>query len=159
MKISVPVYINEQIRDRLQKVIEVVVPNLPEVPVEVFVCMDTREGRTNWPAVWLFTANLVAEIRNPLDRDRIQHDIAPFTDAVDWLRLTGRKYEFKESKEESELVLEFSTVDSLSGTLSAVGPACDHLMEIYHGQFLKNFVGISPLRIGGNGSSSSESST
>ena len=151
MNICLPEYINAQIRERLDKVIEIVTPNLPEEPLDAFVCMDVREGRTNWPAVWLFTENLMVEIRNPLDRDRIQHDIAPFTGAVDWLRLTARKYEFKDSQEDSELQLEFSTVDSLSGTLSAVGSACDDLMKIYRGRFLENFSGTSQARIGDHG--------
>ena len=65
-----------------------------------------------------------------------------FIDAVDWIRLNARNYKFKEAdKEDSELDLEFSTIDGVSSMLSANGSGCGRLMEIYKHRFLDNFIG------------------
>ena len=98
-------------------------------------------GGPDYTSVWLFTKNLVVEIRNPLNEGRIQYEIAPFRQAVDWIRLNARRYEFEEPTETSQLDLEFTTMDGLSAGLSATGQGCRHLMTIYRDRFLANFTG------------------
>ena len=142
MTIELPEYIEAPIRDKLLKVIEIVSENLPEQPDEAYV--NTTNEQPQYNALWLFTSNLVSEIRHPLTQDRIQHDIAHFTGTVDWMRLTARKYDFQQGTADSELGLEFTTTVGLSGELSAIGKACPRLMELYRDRFLPNFNGVEP---------------
>ena len=144
MAIELPDYIEAPIREKLERVIGIVRENLPEEPDEVFSSADSSEGRATYPNVWLFTPNLVVEIRNPLSQDRIQHDLAPFAGTVDWIRLNARKYQFGDATEDSQLELEFTTTGGLAGTLSAVGQGCPHLMSLYRERFLRNFAATQP---------------
>jgi hypothetical protein len=138
---ELPKYIEAPIRERMQKVIATVSANLPEQLEEAFSSSVSGEGGPIYPAIWLFTQNLVVEIRNPLNRDRIQHDLAPFAGIVDWIRLNARKYDFGDPGEDSQLELEFTTTGGLAGTLLATGQGCPHLMEVYRRRFLTNFTG------------------
>ena len=138
MDIVLPEYIDGFVRERLHEVMATVSMNLPEKPVEAFV--STSRGEPNYLGVWLFTEKLAVEIRNPLNRARIQYDMFRFSDAVDWIRLNARNYEFTDPVEDSELELEFSTIDGVSGILSANGAGCHYLMEVYKSRFLQNFI-------------------
>ena len=141
MVIELPEYIEAPIREKLGKVIATVSSNLPEEPDEAFSSVSSGEGGRTYPNTWLFTRNLVVEIRNPLSQDRIQHDLARLAESVDWIRLNARKYEFGDATEDSQLELEFTTTDGLAGTLSATGQGCIRLMEVYRSRFLANFIG------------------
>lgn len=141
MSVRVPEYIDEPIRVQLIKVIETVIPNLPEDPFEIFVSTNLNRGELNYLGVWLFTSKLAVEIRNPLNQHRIQYDIYGFSDKVDWIRLNARNYEFGDPVEDSQLDLEFSTADGVSSGLSANGEGCTHLMRLYKEKFLRNFTG------------------
>ena len=140
MTIAIPEYIEEPIRNKLLKAIELVSSNLPESPDEVYV--STTFDQPQISAVWLFTPNLISEIRHALTPDRIQHDVAQFAGTVDWLRLNARKYAFQEATDESQLDLEFTTTVGLSGTLYATGKGCPRLMELYRDRFLPNLNGV-----------------
>lgn len=143
MIIVLPDYIEDPIRGKLDKVKTTVIKNLPgdELPDEVFVSTSSSQGSLSYLGVWLFTPRLVVEIRNPLSQARIQYEIARFKDAVDWIRLNARNYEFGEHSANSELELEFTTEDGLSSVLSANGEGCRRLMEVYRDRFLPNFTG------------------
>ena len=139
MDITLPTYIDESIRERLHKVIVTVTEHLPEEPVEAFISTGLSQGQSNYLGVWLFTAKLAVEIRNPLNQRRIQYDMFSFANAIDWIRLNARNYAFGDPVENSQLDLEFSTVDAVSSVLSASGEGCRELMRIYKDRFLPNF--------------------
>ena len=145
MAIELLDYIEAPIREKLQRVIATVSKNLPEQPDGVYCSTISSEGGPTYPNVWLFTPNLVVEIRNPLSQDRIQHDLAPFAGTIDWIRLNARRYEFENATEDSQLELEFTATGGLAGTLSAAGQGCPHLMEVYHRRFLANFTGTQAM--------------
>ena len=141
MNIELRDYIEVPIQEKLRAVITTVSKNLPEDPVEVFVSTSLSQNGPTILSAWLFTERVLVEIRNPLSHERIQCELAPFKDAVDWIRLNARRYDFENTAPESELELEFTTKDGLTGLLSAAGQGCTHLMEIYRCRFLKNFTG------------------
>ena len=141
MCIKLPEYIDEPIREKLLKVMATVIENLPEKPIEAFVSTNASRAELNYIGVWLFTPRLAVEIRRPLVQARIQYDMFRFKDAVDWIRLNARMYEFKDPVEDSQLDLEFTTTDGVSSTLSANGEGCDKLMDVYRERFLPNFTG------------------
>ena len=143
-------YVDASVREKLSGIVGTVFDCLlknsvpKEVPEEVFVSTSDSGGVLN-VTVWLFTPRLVVQIRNPLDKDRIQYEMAPFKDAVDWIRLNARKFDLNNSSDDSELELEFTTADGLSQELSATGKGCDHLMRVYRDMFLANFKTLSAL--------------
>ena len=147
MNIDIPKYISKPIREELQKVSTRVARNLPkgETPGRVFVSTSLFSGELKFLSVWLFTSRLVVEIRNPLEKGRVQYEMARFKRAVDWIRLNAREYEFKDASEASELELEFTTVAGLSTVISATGEGCDFLMALYREQFLPNFIAADAL--------------
>ena len=144
MRLEFPKYIRKSIREELQKVSTRVARQLPEgeIPDRVFVSTSAFSGELKYLGVWLFTSNLYVEIRNPLDKDRIQFEMARFRSAVDWIRLNARNYDFKECSDVSELELEFTTTDGVSTVISATGEGCDHLMGLYKQTFLSNFAAL-----------------
>ena len=136
---DLPSYIELPIREKLANVIDIVTPHLPEKQVEaVFVSTNTGEGGPKVLSVWLFTKNLIVDIRGPLRKDRIQFDFARFSKAVDWIRLNARRYDYESPGIDSQLELEFTTTDGLATELSATGEGCTHLMEVYRNRFLAN---------------------
>ena len=139
MGAELPDYIEGSIRERLNRVIDMVSKNLLEDVVDVFPSNHRGESGPEYIGLWLFTKTLVSEVRNPLRPAQIQHDMARFAGLVDWLRLTARHYEFKEAVPQSELELEFTTADGLNGSLSATGSSCDLLMDLYRCRFKANF--------------------
>ena len=141
MEVVLRDYIEATVREKLTKVIDTVSNNLPEQPCEVFVSTSANGGGPNYPSIWLFTQHLLVEIRNPLNQDRVQFELFPFKDAVDWMRLNARKYDFKNPMRDSALDLEFTTKDGLTAELTATGEGCAHLMELYRRRFLLNFKG------------------
>ena len=141
---ELPAYIEAPIKAKLGHRIEAVCKSLPDTETldRIFVSTSSGEGgRPNYPSIWLFTQHLIVEIRNPLSSDRMQHELAPFFKAVDWIRLNARKYEFADPSDESQLELEFTTKDGYSGELSASGKACSDLIDVYRQRFLPNFTG------------------
>ena len=144
MSLGFPKYIRKPIREELQKLSTRVRPLLPdgETPNGVFVSTSAFSGELKYLGLWLFTPNLYVEIRNPLDKDRIQFEMARFKNAVDWIRLNARNYDFKEWSDVSELELEFTTEDGASTVISATGEGCDHLMRLYKQTFLPNFAAL-----------------
>ena len=48
-------------------------------------------------------------------------------------------YNFGEPADDSQLGLEFTTIDGLSTELTATGEGCARLMEVYRDRFLANF--------------------
>ena len=142
---TVPAYINETIREKIDRVLPSVQENLPsgEDPDALFVSFSPNEGVTNL-SVWLFSENLVVEIRNPHIDGRIQHDLAPFKHSVDWMRLDARDFDFGDQMgSDSRLRLEFTTKDGLTGELFAKGEeACQDPMKIYRKKFLPNFLWV-----------------
>ena len=109
-----------------------------EVPQEIFVSVSNGGGRIDF-TVWLFTKSLIVQIRNPIDKERIQYEMARFEKAVDWIRINTRRFDLEQTHDDSEFDLEFSTMDGLSHELSASGAGCRKLMELYEKQFLPNF--------------------
>ena len=144
MGAELPDYIEGSVRERLDRIIDLVSKNLQEDVVEVFPSNRPGESGPEFIGLWLFTKTLVAEVRNPLRPAQIQHDVARLAGLVDWLRLTGRHYEFSDPVSQSELDLEFSTSDGLNGILSASGPSCDLLMDIYRRRFQVNLSSPAP---------------
>ncbi len=141
---ELPSYIEAPVRTKLEMLITIVCKSLPESesPEIIFVSTSLGDGGVpNYPGIWIFTPKLAVEIRNPLNPNRIQHELVPFVKAVDWMRLSARKYEFEDVSEESQLQLEFTTKDGYSGELSASGQGCSDLMEIYRQRFLPHFLG------------------
>ena len=59
---------------------------------------------------------------------------------MDYIRLTSQDYDFVTATTESELSLEFTTSDGLSGTITAIGVACDDLLLVYKDRFRDNLV-------------------
>ena len=108
MSICLPNYIKGPIREKLDVVMATVSKNLPksESPVEVFVSTMSSQESLRYTGIWLFTTRLVAEIRNPLSKARIQYEMAGFKDSVDWIRLNARNYDFQDHGADSELDLE-----------------------------------------------------
>ena len=146
MTMTMPSYIDGKVKEKIENVLPLVCQNLPsdEQPEDIFVSNPpTGQGPSNI-SVWLFTPNLVVEIRNPHIDGRIQQDLSPFKDSVDWIRLDARRFKFNDPDPESELALEFTTTDGLSGELLASGEGCSRLMEIYRRRFLANFTGTLP---------------
>ena len=143
MNIDLPEYIDAPIREKLEKIKAKVIENLPdnESPNGIFVSTKSTQGSLSYLGIWLFTPRLVVEIRNPLSKARIQYEMARLRDAVDWIRLNARNYDFKDHRADSELDLEFTTEDGLSSVLSANGEGCPTLMEVYRDSFLPNFTG------------------
>ena len=141
MAIELPDYISAPIREKLGQVVEIVLKNIPEEEelLDYFVSTPPSEGGADNFTVWLFTTQLVVEIRNPLMQGRIQHDLCPFAGLVDWMRLDARNFEFEGPNSDSSLTLQFTTRDGLSGELWATGLGCSRLVEIYRDRFLKNF--------------------
>ena len=142
MSATLPAYVEAPIREKLQKIVDAVMPILPQQPEEIFVSRTLTSNAPNYPSVWLFTKRLIVEIRNPLNQSLLQFEMARLAGSVDWIRLYVRKFDFHNPGEDSELDLEFTTADGLSSTLSGSGEACDHLMSIYRERFLPNLVGI-----------------
>ena len=134
---NVPEYIEQPIREKLEEAIKAVTPHLPEPPEEVFV--STNEGEPKVSSVWLFTRQLIVEVRGPLKKERIQFEFARLYKAVDWVRLKARKYDFGHPEGDSLLELEFTTIDGLNSELSATGEGCTRLMEVYRKRVLGNF--------------------
>lgn len=127
---------------RIAAVVGAVCKNLPageEVEAR-FVSNPPSGGGPSNISVWIFTRNLVVEVRNPHIDGRIQHDLAPFRESVDWMRLDAHNYNFEDVRPESRLKLEFTTRDGLNGELYATGEACSELMGIYRKRFLPNFL-------------------
>ena len=147
-------YVDPSIREELSRVVGRVFDCLlkaevpKEAPNEVFVSTTDSGGVLNLTA-WLFTPQLVVQLRNPLDEDRIQYEVAPFKDAVDWIRLNARRFDLHSSNDDSELELEFTTTDGLSRELAATGKACEHLMSVYQSVFLPNFRNCLTLKLAG----------
>ena len=137
---ALPDYIEQPIKEKLRHVIATVVKYLPEGPERAFVSTGIDQGVLKYLSVWLFTENLIAEIRNPLRSARIHFEMARFKNTVDWIRLNAHGYDFGDPREDSRLELEFTTIDSLSGVISANGEGCRHLMQIYQERFRPNFV-------------------
>ena len=142
MQLEVPSYIDSRFREKMKSLMPVISENLPsgEALVDVFVSNPRGGDPQIRFSAWLFTENLVVEVRNPHFDDRIQHDLAPIRECVDWIRFDARNYDFSEYTPESELSLEFSTKDGLTGELFASGEGCKRLMEIYRSRFLPNFI-------------------
>ena len=105
MNIEIPKYIGKSIREELQRISTKIARHLPkdEILDQVFVSTSSFSGELKYLGVWLFTSKLVVEIRNPLEKDRVQFEMARFKGAVDWIRLNARKYQFKDPSEESEI--------------------------------------------------------
>ena len=143
MKIDLPEYIEDPIRQKLHKVMQTVMQIIPEKPDEFFVSTALREASLDYVGIWLFTPRLVVEIRNPLGKDRIQYEMARFKGAVDWIRLNARNYDLKAHQADSALDLEFTTEDAFSSVLSANGAGCDELMKVYREVFIANFTALS----------------
>ena len=142
---SLPEYIEEPIRDELSKVVATVTANLPENLEETFVSTSFSQGERNYPSVWLFTSKLAVEIRYPLRQARIQYEMFRLKNSVDWIRLNARRYDFGDPAENSELDIEFTTIDSVSSILEATGDGCRHLMGVYKRWFSPNFTGTREL--------------
>jgi hypothetical protein len=135
-----PDYMEAPVRHKLTEVMQTVIEKLPEKPDKAFVCTDRSVGARSYFCIWLFTQKLMVKIRNSLNQDRIQYEMYRFENAVDWIRLNARRYDFKKPMSDSQLDLEFTTTDGVSDELSATGEGCHYLMEIYHDRFLSNFV-------------------
>ena len=140
MTVKVPDYIEEPFRVKIEAVLECMRDNIPEPIDDLFVSTPARllGGPDNY-TLWLFTEQFVVKVRNALNLDRIQHDMAYLAKSVDWVQLDARNFDFIAPASESHLELQFTTADGLSGELWAAGPGCTRLMEIYRERFLKNF--------------------
>ena len=139
MKSTLPSYIDESIQKRLNAVMRTVTNHLPDDPVEVFVSVGLSQGQSNYPNLWMFTNELAVEIRNPLNRRRIQFDMFAFSNSIDWIRLSARNYDLSDPEDDSQLELEFSTVAGVSSVLLASGEGCCELLQLYKERFLTNF--------------------
>lgn len=134
----------EEIRARLTEILTAVAALYPEELVDTFASHGDEDGAPGrqFDSLWMFTEHYFGEVRNPLaNPQRLNFDVAPLKNSVDWLRLNAREYpNMAGATETSRLELEFSTTDGLSGTLYAVGADCDRLMEIYRSYFQANLV-------------------
>ena len=141
MGICLPEYIEEPIKEKLNEVVTTVIKYLPEHPEEIYVSTSLSQGERNYPSVWMFTAKVAVEIRHPLNKARIQYEMFRLNDAVDWIRLNARRYAFGDTTEDSELDIEFTTIDSVSSILQANGKGCRDLMSVYERWLRPNFIG------------------
>ena len=141
MSFELPDYLDDALKKKLSTVIEVVSKNLPacEDAGKAVPCTSLVNGRVRYDSVWLFTPNLAVQIRDPLRNGWTQHEMAPFAGTVDWIRLTVRDSQVGAANEDASLDIEFTTLGGWSGTLTAVGEACEPLMAVYHERILPNF--------------------
>ena len=140
MTTKVPDYIEEPFKEKIEAVLQRMRNNIPESIEDLFVSTPARLlGGSDIYTLWLFTENFVVKVRNPLDLDRIQHDMAYLAKNVDWVQLDARHFDFSTPTGDSHLELQFTTADGLSGELWGSGPGCARLMEIYKARFLANF--------------------
>ena len=145
MCVELPGHIRDVYRKKMNELIKTVARHLPEEPIEAYVSTELDEGTLTYPSLWLFTCRLLVEIRNPVFGGRIQFEVARLERAVDWIRLNARKYEFDEPEADSQLELEFTTIDGLSSALVATGKGCLELMNVYRNRFLPNLVSVADL--------------
>ena len=114
---------------------------------EVSRCFVSRlvapDGNLRYQSVWMFAGKVVVEVKNPLETT-VLHDVVRIADAVDWVQLATRNYDFQEATNESYLELEFTTTDGYSGTLYATGQGCSELMDLYRNRFVTNYAALAP---------------
>lgn len=140
MSIAIPQYIAETIREKLSEVVCKVENMLPEEMQEAFVSTRLSHGSLNYADVWLFSQSLIVQIREPLSK-KVQFEVGRFKEAVDWVRLTARGYDFEtDAADNAELELEFTTADSFTGAISASGKGCSELLRLYRRRFLRNWI-------------------
>ena len=140
MVANVPDYIEGPIRAKIESVFELMRGNIPEAIEELFVSTYPNANGPDRYTLWLFTDRFVVKVPNPLNLDRIEHDMASLKACVDWVQLDARNYDFSPlHASDSRLKLEFTTTDGLSGELWGEGEGCLRLMEIYKTRFLGNF--------------------
>lgn len=133
---------------RMEALIAAIQPTYPETIQIAFASRvrgvsDDATAERRFQSLWLFTDHYLGEIRNPLAGElRLNYDITPLAHIVDYIRLTSQAYDFQTATTESELSLEFTTSEGLSGTITAVGIGCDDLLLIYKDRFRDNLVKV-----------------
>ena len=55
-----------------------------------------------------------------------------------YIRVSSQDYDFGKATDKSQLSIEFSTADGLSGTISSTGTDCDELLHVYADRFKPN---------------------
>ena len=131
---------------RLEAMIAAIQPTYPEEIQTAFASRvrgvaDDATAERRFQSLWLFTDHYLGEIRNPFAGGlRLNYDITPLAHTVDYIRLTSQDYDFVTATTESELSLEFTTSEGLSGTITAIGVACDDLLLVYKDRFRDNLV-------------------
>ena len=142
--IALPADIGESIAEVLRLRISNASRLLPDNH-KVSQCFVSRlvapDGNLRYQSVWMFAGKIALEVRNPLETT-VLHDVVRIADAVDWVRLATRHYDFQETTDESYLELEFTTTDGYSGILYATGHGCRELMDLYRDQFVANYVAL-----------------
>ena len=139
MTVKVPSYIAGPIREKIESVLGLMRDNVPEPIEELFVSTYPRANGPERYTLWIFTDQFVVKVDNPLNLDRIQHEMAYLANCVDWVQLDARNFDFRTHASDSQLMLQFTTADGLSAELWGEGEGCPHLLTIYKERFLKNF--------------------
>ena len=139
MPVKVPNYIEGPIRTKIETVLELMRGNVPEDIKELFVSTYPNATGPDRYTLWLFTDRFVVKVPNPINLERIVHELGSLKHGVDWVQLDARKFDFDKHASNSILMLQFTTTDGMSGELWGEGEGCPRLMEIYKKWFLKNF--------------------
>ena len=136
---EIPEYVDPQVREKITRIFEMMRDNIPGEVEELFVSIAPNASGPGSITLWAFTDLHVVRVWDPINEDRIQHEIAYVARCVDWVELDARKFNFGTPDRNSRLRLEFTTTDGLSGELWGEGEGCTHLMTIYKERFLRNF--------------------
>ena len=139
MPVKVPDYIEGPIRTKIEIVLELMRGNIPEDIEDLFVSTYPNATGPDRYTLWLFTDRFVVKVQNPINLERIVHELASLKHGVDWVQLDARKFDFGKHASDSILMLQFTTTDGMSDELWGEGEGCPRLMEVYKKRFLGNF--------------------
>lgn len=98
-----------------------------------------KDGNRQYEGMWLFSDERVCEAKNFLHEDN--YDSAIIKNQVKLWRIKKIDYDFKSATSKSRLVVEFSLVTNISGTLKASHSNCDHLRDSFTRYLLPNETG------------------
>ena len=91
MPVKVPDYIEGPIRTKIETVLELMRGNIPEDIEELFVSTYPNAIGPDRYTLWLFTDRFVVKVQNPINLERIVHELASLKHGVDWVQLDARK--------------------------------------------------------------------
>ena len=139
-----PQVVPDAVKDRLIQLFEKIQSAYPEEIIRAFVSNagqpeEEMSHDRKYFSVWVFTDKYVGEIKNPLSNTlRLNFEVVPFANSVDWMRITSQEYDFTAATPKSQMSLDFTTIDGFNGLISSVGEECDDLIQLYRNIFVPN---------------------